>query len=246
MSVKYIVSLFVAALIGFTISLYYSHEVIPALEARIAALEALLADVTRGNDPNTGQVTLTFTNMNVQIVNGNTTIGDTNGRGNLIIGYNALRGDGDDRTGSHMLVIGDENNYTADSFGGMVVGLSNETAADYASVSGGTENTASGDRSSVSGGRFNIASFFTASVSGGYRNEASGADSSVSGGTFNEASGVVSSVSGGLHNTASNEQSSVSGGSNNTASGDRSSVSGGYSKNATGAGCWEGDTVEDC
>jgi len=66
MPIKYIVSIFTAALIGYTISPSYSQEVIfcdgfecpagdPALETRIAALEALLADVTRGTDPNTSQ-----------------------------------------------------------------------------------------------------------------------------------------------------------------------------------------------
>ena len=64
MPIKYIVSIFTAALIEYTISPSYSQEVIfcdgfecragdPALETRIAALEALLADVeyctTAGN-----------------------------------------------------------------------------------------------------------------------------------------------------------------------------------------------------
>ena len=133
MPIKYFVSIFAAALIGYSISPSYSQDGIfcdgfecaagdPALEARVAALEALLADVTRGTDPNTGQDTLTFSAMNVQVVSGSgTTNGIVNGTGNLIIGYNELRsGGGDVRTGSHMLVNGYGNNYTA--YGGMVVG----------------------------------------------------------------------------------------------------------------------------
>lgn len=100
--------------------------------------------------------TVRFEGVNVQIVNGTgTTDGETSGTGNLIIGYNESREnlgepvdcpDGwycDKRGGSHMLVIGEKNNYTSDSHGGMVVGIQNETSAPFASVSGGDSNTAS-------------------------------------------------------------------------------------------------------
>ena len=95
------------------------------LENKINALEALLANVTRGVDPNTSQDTLTFTNMNVQVVSGSgETYGAITGTGNLIIGYNETGSpNGDNRTGSHMLVIGERNSYT--SYGGMVAGGSN-------------------------------------------------------------------------------------------------------------------------
>ncbi len=152
----------------------------------------VLQGVTRGIDFNTGQDTITFTDMNVQIVSGSgATDGDATGTGNLIIGYNELRTffvDINDRNGSHMLVIGEGNNYTADSFGGMVVGIRNETSASYASVSGGLGNQASGDYASVSGGQINQASGEYASVSGGQRNIASGNFTSVSGGVSREAS----------------------------------------------------------
>ena len=67
-----------------------------ALEARVsdlesenAALKDLLYGVSRMIDPNTGQDTLRFSSMNVQIVNGNgTTFNNSNGTGNLIVGYN--------------------------------------------------------------------------------------------------------------------------------------------------------------
>ena len=142
-------------------------------------LDDLLDGVSRGVDPNTGEDTLTFSGMNLQIVNGagnNAWIGT----GNLIIGYNQLRGDSecpdglycDRRGGSHMLVIGDQNNYTR--HGGMVVGLLNETNGTFASVSGGLGNLASNHYASVSGGFFNTASGFISSVSGGQLNIASG------------------------------------------------------------------------
>ena len=43
--------------------------------------------------------------------------GPVNGLGNVVIGYNELRGAGDDRSGSHNLVFGSRNNYS--SYGGL-------------------------------------------------------------------------------------------------------------------------------
>jgi len=136
-----------------------------ALESRIEELESLLEDVSRLIDPNTGYDTVRFEGVNVQIVSGSgTTDGEASGTGNLIIGYNESRedlgepvdcSDGyycDHRGGSHMLVIGSQNNYSSDSYGGMVVGMWNETSAPLAVVSGGANNIASGEGASVSGG----------------------------------------------------------------------------------------------
>ena len=230
---------------------------IAELEAQVASLVNLLNGVSRGTDPNTSQDTLTFTNMNVQVVSGSgATNGTTTGTGNLIIGYNELRNDSespDYRDGSHMLVIGKYNNYTAESFGGMVVGRKNETSGNYSSVSGGIGNLASGFYSSVSGGAWNIASGHSSSVSGGDFNTASGSGSSVSGGSNNIADSFYATVSGGMKNTvtadaiygvisagfgntASGQQSSVSGGQDNIASGGSSSVSGGQNNSANGGG----------
>jgi len=129
--------------------------------------------VSRGNDPNTGQNTIQFSGMNVQLVNGTKSTGSTpNGVGNLIIGYNELRDESNAqvkcpsdagterycnrRTGSHMLVIGESNNYTSHS--GIVIGHFNETAGEYSSVSGSGYNIASEKYSSVSAGNYNKAS----------------------------------------------------------------------------------------
>jgi len=154
--------------------------------------------------------TIRFTGVNVQVVNGlgstNGFPGDpdsvdpldtvVNGVGNLIVGYNELGNpDGDDRTGSHNMVVGHGNSYT--SFGGWV---------------GPHDSTISGPFTSVSGGDRNTASGLFASVSGGYLNEASGTYSSVSGGFFNIASGLRASVSGGSGNTAAYGYSTVGGG----------------------------------
>jgi len=264
MLIKRILLPFVATFIGFAISPSYAGDIISCdsfencadgsvpltnaileLEARMEALEAennklkaLLAGVTREIDGNTNKDTLRFSNINVQIVNGsNTTDGTPTGTGNLIIGYNETGNpNGDERTGSHMLVIGLGNNYSA--FGGMVVGNQNTTSGNYSSVSGGSGNIASGVEASVSGGINNIASGDESSVSGGYSNTASGGHASVSGGNHNTARGGWSSVSGGYSNTANSMQSSVSGGINNIASGYWSSVSGGKSRTAAGDYFW--------
>ncbi len=86
-----------------------------------------------------------FSGVNVRIVNGLGSTGTTNCVGNLIVGYNELRGGGDDRTGSHNIVGGKDHNYTR--FGGLVVGQFNSILGDWSSVSGGRINTASGSYS---------------------------------------------------------------------------------------------------
>lgn len=203
-----------------------------ALQGRVDALEAKLADVTV--EQIDGHKTVRFTDVNVQIVDGTgDTEGTPNGRGNLIVGYNDDTDLGLDeaRTGSHNLVLGVDNDYTA--YAGIVAGENNTVATGFATVTGGRFNVASGEASSVSGGFANSASGFASSVSGGSFNDASGGSSSVSGGRSGIASGGVSAVSGGEANTAIGLASSVSGGAVNSATGTGSTVSGGELNTAT-------------
>jgi hypothetical protein len=182
-------------------------------------------------------LTIRFHGANVQIVNGTgITDGVVDGAGNLIVGYNELRGAGDDRSGSHNLVVGKEHNFS--SFGGLLAGQRNTVSGGWSSVSGGRLNAASGLLSSVSGGAFNEASGNYSSVSGGIGNTASANYASVSGGEFNTASGNYASVSGGRFNAASGNYASVSGGRFNIASGTYSSVSGGNSRSALNTDDW--------
>lgn len=156
----------------------------------------------------------TITGKNVQIVDGTGSTNSVSGLGNLTIGYNASRFPfgTDIRTGSHNLILGDENNYSA--FGGLVAGYINSISGNYASVSGGIGNTASTFYASVSGGQGNTAGGSGgSSVSGGTNNTASGQNASVSGGVGNLASGFYTSVSGGGSNEARATGSSLSGGS---------------------------------
>lgn len=176
--------------------------------------------------------TLQLTGINVQIVSGSgATDGAVNGRGNLIVGYNAASSV-QTRTGSHNVVVGDEHEYT--SYGGLVAGFKNTITGPFASVSGGRISWATGTYASVSGGVNNTASGESASASGGRVNTASGLEAAVSGGAGNTASGLAASVSGGINNQASNNGCSVSGGAGNTASGFNASVAGGLSNVASG------------
>jgi len=54
---------------------------VEALTAEVEVLKALLAGVTRVIDPDTSQDTMTFTGMNVQVVNGTGLTATTNGAG---------------------------------------------------------------------------------------------------------------------------------------------------------------------
>ncbi len=199
-----------------------------ALAARVATLEATLAGVSHVEQ---GHPTIRFSGVNVQIVDGQdqSTDGDTNGRGNLLIGWN--ENDGDSRTGSHNLVVGPRHSYV--SYGGLIAGYDNATTFDYASVTGGQGNIASGRFSSVTGGVDNSATGYFSSVAGGNGNTASGYYSSVTGGGGNAASGSASEFPGGVDNIASGYYASVAGGNGNTASGYYTSVTGGGDNTAS-------------
>jgi hypothetical protein len=202
---------------------------VSALEARVDALELQVPDCL-SESPDVAKDAV-FSGCNVQINNGMATTETTNGKGNLIVGYNENT-QAYARTGSHNIVVGKDHGYT--NYGGLVAGFQNQISGKWATITGGSLNVAPGDGSSISGGYLNIASGIASSVLGGGGNEAMGQASTVSGGDQNQATVTYSSVSGGTQNTASGERSSVSGGKLNTASGEDSSVSGGSSNEASG------------
>jgi len=178
---------------------------IAALEAQVAVLTDLLEGVSRVDVYDAVEDvyydTLVFTGMNVQIVHGmGEETKDSNGMGNLLIGYNRKRvlpGEEDEcltfgafcdrRTGSHNLVVGHLNNYTSRM--GIVFGKYNEISRPHASVLGGEHNLASKNRATVAGGVGNTASGYGSSVSGGQGNTASGESASILGGVFKTAVG---------------------------------------------------------
>ncbi len=242
-----------------------------------------LVDLPTDDLGNTAR-TIRMTGVNLQVVNGlGVTWGNdaarndfmaadndfgrhrVNGTGNIIVGYQELRGDDGDvdtedqnlRTGSHNLVVGSQNNYSF--WGSQVVGNRNSVAGVFSNVGGGTHNVADGEgatvsggianyalgtSTTVSGGEFNDAVENGATVGGGLVNSASGYASVAGGGEYNVASGEVSVVSGGggvdgdgnsFGNEASGLGSVISGGGGNTAQGQGSVVSGGDSNSASGS-----------
>ena len=119
-----------------------------------------------------GKPTIQFSGVNVQIVNGEGKTASVNGEGNLVIGYDENKEGKHQQTGSHDLVLGEEQTFT--SFGGLVAGWANQVTGAFASVTGGMENSASAPESSVTGGLMNSAPGGQASVGGGRLNTASG------------------------------------------------------------------------
>ena len=195
------------------------------LEAQVTALQDLLFHFTRvGNEVTIAGADVIVDGGNLHVRNALGQTDSVNGSGNIIIGYNELRGFGDDRSGSHMLVAGQESNYT--SYGGIVAGFQNTTSGAFSSVTGGAQNSASGIHSSVTG-QSNTASGLRSWVTGGHSGTASGLRSWVTGGQSNTASGDFASVTGGNTNLADGAFSSVTGGALNQALGNGSTVSGG-------------------
>ena len=113
--------------------------------------------------------TVLISGANLQVVSGGgSTDATVNGTGNIIIGYD--EDNGDDKSGSHNLVVGKRHSYTA--FGGIVVGYDHILSGSYGGVLGGAGNIASGFGSTISGGQYNSATNTYCSVLGGYTNEA--------------------------------------------------------------------------
>jgi hypothetical protein len=196
-----------------------------SLWQRVSALERTLTYVTSVTGEG-GRPEVVITGANLRIVNGLRGTATANGLGNLLVGYNEPRDDGDnERTGSHNVVVGLGHNFS--SFGGLVVGRHNAIPGAFASVSGGFDNMATGASASVNGGIFNRASGPSASVGGGFDNTASGNAAAISGGDGNMASGNAAAVSGGHGNTASGDAAAISGGEANAARGFSAAVSGG-------------------
>jgi hypothetical protein len=212
------------------------------IEVSIGSTEQLAAlqDLQQFVETDTTNKVVRVTGANLQIRSGDGAswgTGDAgspevNGLGNLIIGYD--EDDGNDKTGSHNLVVGPHHTYS--QAGGVVAGFNNAVSGSYASVVGGRSNTASGVDSVVSGGNDNTASGIASVVSGGFQNTAQELASSVSGGRDNIAAGIAAVVSGGSENYASGVNSVVSAGDSNTAGGQASAVSGGNGNTAQGAG----------
>jgi hypothetical protein len=236
------------------------------LKGRIAVLEnnsVLTLNGALSFDSSTA--TALFSGVNVKIVNGAGQTDSINGLGNLVVGYDETNLDrGSDKSGSHNLVVGSQNNYS--SYGGTVLGHRNTISGPYAGVTGGRDNLADGPHSSVTGGFLNeartVRMFDSApmvsggtknvalggapggapSISGGTGNRATsgpvyGSAPSIGGGSGNRAGGICASVVGGIENTSGVSDglcSSILGGEGNVAIGRASVVVGGSENTVSG------------
>jgi uncharacterized coiled-coil protein SlyX len=204
-----------------------------------------VADVLQFVSSDGTHVYVTGANLYIQSGDGSTT-GSVNGLGNLIVGYDEDDG-GNDKSGSHNLILGPNHDYT--SYSGIVSGQGNASEATYASVIGGTSSTAdasyavvvggyaasaSGSYSAIFGGWEPSASGLASTTVGGREPEATGAYATASGGRANIASGSNSAVYGGYLNEASASMSLAGGGFDNVASGYASAIRGGYRSEVSG------------
>lgn len=218
-------------------------------QEEIATLKHILPHIKYLENGVGDKPTIQFSGVNVQVVNGAGKTASINGMGNLVIGYDENKEGKHEQTGSHNLILGEEQTFK--SYAGMLAGRENTVSAPFAEVLNGFANTASGEYAAVDAGNENTASgTFGAWIGGGWHNTSSGSSTAVSGGAHNDAAGENGSISGGLFNsttgdldpsvsggyknTASSYSASVSGGAENLASGEYASVSGGEANTASG------------
>ena len=201
--------------------------------------------------------TLRLSSINVQIVNGQGLTTVKNGLGNLIVGYNEMTGvnpNGDDRTGSHNVVLGMENSYS--KTGGFLSGERNSVFVDHASAIGGFKNLASGSRAVVVSGVSNMAGIVNSAIVAGALNSVIGAganEAAILGGQSNvidggfraaimagDSNAIVNSSFGSITGGSGNRigvqgtLGTITGGANNIVNGAKAVVLGGVGNSANG------------
>lgn len=191
-------------------------------------------------------------------------LGEPNGLGNVIIGYDEDDGRPEGATsGSHNLVVGPGHTYqgfgaliagrggiaTEDSAGTLVIGLRGLAGAHYAAsiagefssaegsggvVIGGRGSAASGENSIVVGGSASMASGERATAVGGVASAATGPSAVAIGGQDSDAAGESSVVVAGLANATDGGPTVAIGGASNFADGDVAVAAGGSENRARG------------
>lgn len=172
---------------------------------------------------------IVFTGANLHVVNGALGRGKVNGLGNLIIGYDEapVNLQPGDRSGSHNLVMGEDNTFTSKGVGGVVFGVNNRLDAFFTSILGGINNTAAGgaDYSVIVGGDSNRVLYRDAEVVvGGYQNTCFDSFCVAVGGQDNGVDGIASVIVSGGHNTTIVDSYCILGGYNINAAGGRVSL----------------------
>lgn len=178
----------------------------------LAELRKYLEVKTEGKG---GRLTVRKANLHIEASEPNASTEQTNGLGNLIVGYNEKKqGVNYTRAGSHNIIVGKHHEYTSHS--GLVTGEAHKLSGAGAAVLGGKSNSASGEGATVTGGENNQATGNFSSVLGGQSNVAEGTQSVVVGGggssSANIAKGTLAVVVGGGNNNALGNSSVVLGG----------------------------------
>jgi len=210
MSLQNVLTALASTVLAQQVTLVELQQSLAAHQAALAALSPLLPMVPVAERSTFSEANSTWelAEMNLQITNGEeATYGESNGLGNLILGYNESEGghhdqtgaivDGEVRTGSHNLILGAGHTYEAN--GAFVGGYNNSALGQGASLFSGQSSFAAGSFSAILGGLDNRATGTHSCISGGHSNTASGDRSSVSGGLLNQSSGIATSILGGQY-----------------------------------------------
>jgi hypothetical protein len=147
---------------------------------------------------------------NLHVTNGSGTQTTSNALGNLIVGYNPGN---TVATGSHNLVLGTRNKYSAT--GGIISGQSNSISARDALALGGDSHVVSGIRSAAIGGSLQQVQGPGSVAIGGFFGKSTGKNSATVGGRGSRAEGVESVAIGGFDNIAQGPYSVILGGLSN-------------------------------
>lgn len=147
-----------------------------------------------------------FEGVNLHLRNGLGTTATTNRLGNLVVGYDEAGPHGNERDGSHNVVVGSGHNYR--SSGGLVTGQGNQVLEPDAAVLGGTANIAGSPAGAIVGGSNN-------NLQVDELTDPAGAYAVVIGGDDNTAGNTSSVVVGGQSNTAAQSWSVILGGHEN-------------------------------
>ena len=190
------------------------------LEGRVQSADEFLAFVTID-----GMDNVVFSGTNILINNGTGETTEPNGKGNLFLGYNAY--EDEVRTGSHNLIIGDHNAFSATA--GLIVGDHHQVMGHGSAVIGGEQNILNGDGSVILAGYTSDVSSDLAVAVGGAHNTVAATYGLALGGYNNAVLAEFATAGGGQENVASGGYALAMGGALNIASGESSTVAGGYS-----------------
>jgi outer membrane murein-binding lipoprotein Lpp len=199
-----------------------THEThLDNLEERVSVADELLTYVSLDERDD-----VLITGANLIIQNGEAETDTINGKGNLIVGLNAY--DGEDRTGSHNIVIGDHNAFSGSA--GFIVGDHQTLFGHGSAIVAGSDNSLHGDQSAIIGGYMNEVAANIAVAIGGAHNTATATYATTLGGYANMAAGEFSAAGPGRENQATGAYAAALGGALNVVSGESASATGGYAQ----------------